>query len=299
MKIPREKFAAFSENFETLLKSKFEVFSHAVHAYLNSPYEEVIHDIRVYSRKLNEPTNILTYLKPEAEISSFSDRNREIRFALSGYRDLEVTRAYLVNETMSCDEEELKYHFRILNHIEEQFGAMKSHVDQAVGSFRIDDAHRDVDNFCRIVRDFQSQTAENFVKLTRNSIRRLITKREKSVAKCLDKSVNSRHHEDLHKLRIEVKKARYILEFLHELGLADFSKQIKRYTKIQQLLGTYCDMLLLINFLSDVACLQSEYSDSHYFIDYCRKLSRRFGRNRDKLMKKALRFNYDELYLIL
>ncbi len=299
MKIRQEKFVSFSEKFETLFNSKFEIFAHAFHAYHNAPYDEVIHDIRVYSRKLSEPAIILTYLKPETEISSLSDRNREIRSALSGYRDLEVTRAYLVNETMSCDEEELKYHFRILNHLEERLEAIKSGVDEAVRSFNVDEAQREVNNFCRILKDFQLQDEENFVKLARKSIRRLILKREKSVAKCLDKSLKSRHHEDLHQLRIEIKKARYNLEFLHELGLADLSKQIKRYTKIQQLLGMYCDMFLLINFLGDVTDIQSEYSDSQYFIDYCCKLSRRFGRNRDKLMKKALRFNYDELYLIL
>jgi CHAD domain-containing protein len=299
MKIPLEKFASFSENFETLFKSKFDVFAQAFHSYQHAPYDEVIHDIRVYSRRLVEPANILGSLSPDADISSFISRNKKIRSALSGYRDLEVTRAYLVNETMSSDEEELKYHFRILNQIEDMLDAKKTDIDMTISSFNIDEASRDVHDLCQMMKDIQMNSSDQFVKSTRSSIRKMIRKREKSVERYLDKSKKSKCPDDLHQLRIEIKKARYVLEFIHELDLADLAKHIKRYTKIQQLLGTYCDMLLLVKYMKDIAGIQSEFSDHKYFTDYCRKLSCRFNRKRNKLMKKALGFNYDKLYIIL
>jgi len=287
----------FCLNFSDLLKSKSDIFFKSYHSYFNLPYDEAVHDIRVYSRKLYVPLLFLEKLLKEKESHPYISLFREVRRKFSEYRDHEVMLFRLTGMAETVNEEHRIFHQKLLELTAEYLEKQKHLIDESLRNVIFPEPDHTVNVLCLKLRNFQHNHPDDYIKKILKTLKMMILKHERSVGKYHRSLKNGNIQENIHRLRIAIKKLRYLLEFCSELGVFDASKQVKKYSKLQKLLGTYCDDLMIRNHLKSTAKqFRNDHNDGG-FSGYCNNLSQQFGTDALKLQRKVPGISIAEYFI--
>jgi CHAD domain-containing protein len=270
-----------------VLKSKFESFCLAVNSYFHNHHEEAIHDLRVGSRRIAEALSILYYLRNNGEISELIDEFNDIRKNLSDVRDTEVIIFLLQNVKFSPSNDVVCEHAGLLNYYSDELGTKKMAADETVR--KIDISHLQEFFSELISTDFSTVKIEDDEDRTKsiflNAVKKIIQRKEKTVSKKYRNVMKSQKAKDIHAFRIAVKKVRYMLEFVNEFGMIKAGKQVRKYEKIQQVLGNYCDLDMLEKSLKKIRNIQPGRSGKKFYT----KLINTCKDHKSKHLKKILR----------
>jgi CHAD domain-containing protein len=288
-----------AEQYEVILKENFFAFAKAYEAYFQSPYDEVIHDIRVISRRLCEPLSVLDRILDLPDLQKFTRSLKRIRKRLSSYRDFEVMYSH-IRDSFRCKNDYEQHSYRlVLRHFESLLEKEKKQIEEKLRKFDIEKAKVRLHAICEYLiiqkSDADSKSPSPFTKALKSSIKN----REKQVKKY---SLNLNEQSGpvaFHHLRIAVKQIRYILEFCHDAGIADFKKQVTYYTARQQQLGQLCDLDVLENTLIPFGFSDIWPNDENNPAGYLLKHVKNLKKQRKALMKKAAKKQYSDVFIFL
>lgn len=289
---------SFSAKMENVLRSRFDIFASACNAFHNAWYDEVIHDIRVYSRKIQEPLRFLESLAPHSTIAELINECSSIRSRLSAYRDTQVLLQHLINLAADTkSEEQLQMHLQLTAILQQKLDEFNTSSEIATDIGAISGKSKDIEIICLHVRNFQNSNYETYQKLVRKELKKILLKREKNFIRSWKKMKSQKTYHQLHQARIALKKLRYALEFIHELGVMNVSKQIKQYAVLQKNMGLYCDYYLLDGFLNDYLQNNSHPANNQQMHEYIMQISGQCQQHSNQFMKKIFRFNIEDNFV--
>jgi CHAD domain-containing protein len=288
-----------AEQFQMILKEKLIAFTRAYDAYFESPYDEVIHDIRVSSRRLCEPLSVLEKFVDIPDLKKLIRSLKQIRKCLSSYRDLEVMYLH-IRENFRCKNGDEQHSYSLVStHFESLLEKEKRQIEEKLRKFDIEKVKVRLDSiFEYLIRqksDADSKMPSHLTKALKSSIKN----REKQVKKY---SLNLNEQSGpvaFHHLRIAVKRIRYILEFCHDTGIADFKKQVAYYAARQQQLGYLCDLDVLENTLISFGFSDIWPNNENNPAGYLLKHVKSMKKHRKTMMKKAAKKQYSDVFIFL
>ncbi|HEY9189878.1 MAG TPA: CHAD domain-containing protein [Sulfurovum sp.] len=208
---------------------------------------EDLHKFRVNIRKSRAFLKEFAFLFPEEQYTYFSENLKEFATQTNQKRDLDV-----IEERLEALEIE---HGKLQEEIDRQRDQEQQHIREMLQSKAFEDFFHTYQN---TLKKEKPLTAENNQDTIDTTARKVIQKRHRKIVKkieALEKEPDSRK---LHKIRISLKKLRYMLEeFQHIFGEEKSEKMINKGKKLQTLLGDYNDTVnqatLIHNYLASHA----------------------------------------------
>lgn len=275
----------------SIVKFKFDVFCQAVNDCIHGRDEEAIHDIRVGCRRMTEVLGVLGIFNITEGISDLKEVFDGIRKNLSDIRDTEVMIALLQSEKLRVHNQQEPEQSFLAEYFSEELRNKKILADETVRKIDIPFLQELIVRFAE--SNYSSDKSKDGKKVTDRSyfsaVKKTIQRKEKTVREKFRNVKQRQKPKDIHAFRIAVKKARYILEFVNEIGILKAGKKVKRYEKIQQVLGEYCDLMMLESNLKRIRNIQEDSSEKKN----CTILLKKCKEIRTKQLRKILKLKID------
>jgi len=188
-----------------------------------------VHDLRVATRRLQEAIDLLAFALPERERSRARRRTRRIRRDLAGVRDADVLLETLVSLAGRCSPDDRRALMALRPVLEARAGLPVPGLRRRLRA---------------LLRALPPVPAPALARVAA----RLLVARSAAVGRGLERARSGRAA-DLHRLRLAVKKYRYTLELMNELGLGRHARAIGAARRIQEQLGRLHDVDVLLALL--------------------------------------------------
>lgn len=238
---------------------------------------EDLHQFRVNIRKSRAFLKEFAFLFPKEQHTNFSENLDMFATQTNQKRDLDV-----IKERLEVLEEA---HHNIQEEIEQQSYQEEQQIYTMLQSKLFEDFFLSYQN---ALREDQLLTADNNQKSIEESAKKVIKELHLKIVKKIDALEKDFDEKKLHKIRISLKKLRYLLEeFQHIFGEKKIDTMIKKGKKMQTLLGDFNDTVnqatLLHNYVvSHANNLSEEKELEHILLD-------RTSKEQKKLLRKAIK----------
>jgi len=232
-----------------------------------------IHDLRVATRRLQEAIDLLAFALPERERTRARRRARRIRRGFAEVRDADVLLETLIAVAGRCAPADRRALLALRPGLQARArrariaaskragAAERARADSPAGA-RPGSAARDrigappgggvaglpVPGLRRRLRVLLRALPPVPAPALARVAARLLAARSAAVGRGLERARSGRAA-DLHRLRIAVKKYRYTLELMNELGLGRYARAIGAARRIQEQLGRLHDVDVLLALL--------------------------------------------------
>ena len=216
-----------------ILKMNFEKLIDNTADFLTTFNPEAIHDMRVATRRLRAAIKIFKEILP-TKAKDIQKNLKKLGCILGEKRDLDVFFEFILNAVNPKSVSFKKWDRKIDQSQEKNLLILKSK------------------NYSRLIESLKElktvATDKNILKVSRNRIRKKL-KKVLETASSIDSTVDDK---TLHKLRISIKKLRYVCEFFEPIfrkyicSLSDFIEKTKT---IQEILGDHQDAIKGISML--------------------------------------------------
>ena len=222
-----------------------------------------IHDLRVATRRLQEAIDLLAFALPERERTRARRRARRIRRGLAEVRDADVLIETLMALAGRCAPPDRLALLALRPRLQARvgrarivaarrgvapLGAARVGARPAQGGDGLALAGLPVPGLRRRLRALLGALPPVPMPALARVAARLVVARSAAVARCLERARSGRAT-DLHQLRIAVKKYRYTLELMNEIGLGRHGRAIGAARRIQEQLGRLHDIDVLLGLL--------------------------------------------------
>ena len=238
---------------------------------------EDLHKFRVNIRKSRAFLKEFAFLFPEEQQSCFSENLKEFATQTNQKRDLDV-----IEERLEALE---NGHGKLQKEIDRQRDQEQQHIREMLQSKAFEDFFH---TYQSTLKKERLLTADNKQDTIDTTARKVIRKRHRKILKKIEALEKEPESRKLHKIRISLKKLRYLLEeFQHIFGEDKSEKMIDKGKKLQDLLGDYNDTV------NQAALIH------HYLASHARNLSERealeerlleeTSKDRKKLLREAMK----------
>lgn len=213
----------------------------------NDPVEAV-HDLRVASRRLRAFVSVFTPLLDSEVLDRTEKPLRRITRAARSVRDLDVHMELLVDrlERAATDRERAALE-HLLEHLETGRERIRRRAEKRLARIDFDDLRLWIsaalgETVARLPHDQAAAGA-----LAEDLIQPLIKRASK------DRPANDgmEYPDDMHKLRIDLKKLRYGIELFEPVFGAHYQTLYERVEALQELLGKHHDLVVLSDIVED------------------------------------------------
>lgn len=210
-------------------------FSQAILAYkeriLLHGDPEDLHQFRVNIRKSRAFLKEFSFLFPKEQHTYFSENLKEFATQTNQKRDLDVIEERL--ETLG------KEHDKLQEEIKQKRSHEQQHIREMLQSKAFEDFFHIYQN---TLKEDTLLTADNNQDTIENIAKKVIQERHRKIVEKIEALDKAFDDKKLHKIRISLKKFRYLLEeFQHIIGEKKSEKMIKKGKKLQDFLGDYND----------------------------------------------------------
>ncbi len=237
---PAGPFTPSQKQILKIARKRLEKFASIAPRLLVSDHPDTIHDIRVWSRRLQQITNLL-FPKPRRSGSRTTIRAlRNLRRQWGACRNLDVTLDLLKQLASAAADDPSR---QAWNAVRE--GASKLRAKEFVRArqgLRRFDLIDFIDTYRRLLNRVKSQRALS-------SFGQSIEESMAEWRDALGHAKNTRQPEQLHALRLAGKRLRYRLELLADLGESNASSRVDSLKALQDRLGAWNDRHVLLQFV--------------------------------------------------
>lgn len=256
-------------------------FSKAILSYkermLQHDAPEDLHQFRVNIRKSRAFLNEFGFLFPKEQHIYFSENLKKFATQTNQKRDLDV-----IEERLEALEEK---HDKLQGDIKQQRSHEQQHIREMLQSKAFEDFFLAYQN---ALREERLLTSENNQDTMEHTAKKVIKALHRKIVKKIDDLDKDFDDKKLHKIRISLKKFRYLLEeFQHIFGEKKSEKVIEKGKKLQTLLGDFNDTVnqttLLKNYVASNTKNHAEEKElEHSLLD-------KTSKGQKKLLHKALK----------
>jgi CHAD domain-containing protein/CYTH domain-containing protein len=238
---------------------------------------EDLHQFRVNIRKSRAFLKEFDFLFPKEQHTYFSENLDRFATQTNQKRDLDV-----IEERLEALEEK---HDTIQEEIKQQCSHEQQHIREMLQSKAFESFFHTYQN---TLKEDTLLTADNNQDTIENTAKKVIQERHRKIVKNIEALDKDFDDKKLHKIRISLKKIRYLLEeFQHIFGEKKSEKMIKKGKKLQDLLGDYNDTVnqktLLQNYLASDTKNRAEKEELvHTLLD-------KTSKGKKKLLHKVLK----------
>lgn len=239
---------------------------------------ETVHDLRVAIRRLISLYETLLILNDSQEINGSVKRLKRVLQPLGYYRDLLLQSERLAKEIKKSTEGLKQYHI----YLEDQIQKNKVKVKKILKDFQLDPMAE--------FPVFQSQQDIDWYRTIQQKIEKIM-ELEKDVFKKLSMK-------DFHKMRIRVKRLRYLLEILLEIIPRIRKSHVKSLVRLQSLMGDIHDMdVLALDLLKFSLSLYPDHEGYVAIAEYVEKLREQRQTAFDQFHKEFEKFSKGKFHL--
>ncbi len=225
-------------------REQFDRFESNLHQAIATGDADAVHDLRVASRRLHDTLEVMAAWGGRKRVRRVQRALRRIRRAFRKVRDLDVLRLSL-SEAAGPDVTDAAAQAdveAILTHRRERAFATASRIGRQPKLVRQATAIDDIrEAFCRLAEPDSILLSEQLREMLRQRATALLQDdpREETT--------------DLHAARIRVKQMRYCVQLLQECGCLEAGDLMEALTRMQELLGHWCDEVVATRVLSRLA----------------------------------------------
>jgi CHAD domain-containing protein len=202
--------------------------------------EKKVHRMRVATRRLREVLGVFREGKDDSEVRRHLKKVRRLGRALGACRSLDVSRQLLQKRFTAADPATARCATLKMDGDRKK---CEKALRRELEASDFQGLRRDLERFSR---DFSAEK-----KSVARYLEKAVKKRKKDFRKNLsrfDLSVTAR----MHKIRIQLKKIRYLCEIAAQCGDAASRRALKIFKRIQTFLGDWHDAVVLADFLGDL-----------------------------------------------
>jgi len=248
---------------------------------------ENLHQYRVCLRKIRAIDSTLKVLKTEATSAKLIPDLKELMKQTNRLRDLDV---YLMNSESFFQQLDKKYHPGLTRFFED-ISLLREYEFQRVSEWLQSKAYQQK---CREIEEqihalSNAQDNNNIASDTFECGSQVINRRYLKVIKTASTLNTHSEDTDIHQLRIECKKLRYLLEFFAPVIHQSTYKQLMNIIKsLQESLGTYNDSSVQIAFLKSYLKQIHQTSPAYAAISRLKKQIKKRNKEARKHVLKQL-----------
>lgn len=231
---------------------------------------EYIHRMRVAARRLRTAFEIFADAFPKKDIKKWNKEIKRTAKALGKARDLDVQIVFL--KELRSRMKNLKYRASIDKFIKIRALARKNYQAEVTNAINQLESRR----ICEIIAETLIKPCGN---LEKNFTGKLTQKARQSIAQQLDNVLGHEIYveqpnnvEELHRMRIAMKRLRYTMETFEPIYRTKISRFIKAAIAIQRLLGELHDLDMWIDSLPVKAINATSALDINYLRRRCQGL---------------------------
>jgi CHAD domain-containing protein len=234
--------------------------------------EEDLHQLRVNIRKSRAFLKEFSFLFPEDQFTYFYQNLSDLATQTNRKRDLDVIR------------ERLKEVDRDHDLIQEDIKSQQAHEQELIEEMFKGKTFEDFVHTYRLaLQSDRLRTPDNEAGTIEETARKVIKDLHLKIIQRIDALEKNFSDKKLHKIRISLKKFRYLLEeFQHIFGEKKIKKMIEKGKKLQTILGDFNDMVNQNTLLHDY------FNTKKKNIVHCRELEKRLLGQTSKRQKKLL-----------
>jgi len=238
---------------------------------------EDLHQFRVNIRKSRAFLKEFAFLFPEKQYLHFYETLKSFATQTNQKRDLDVIKENLGKLTQK--------HSSIQKDIKQQRTDEQQHIREMLESQPFEDFFL---AYQQALKDTTCLSHDNKQKMIEESARKVIKKLHSRIVKKIVTLEKSYSDNELHKIRISLKKLRYLLEeFQHIFGEKKIRRMIEKSKKLQTLLGDFNDTLNQATLIhSYIASNVKNFSEGKELED---KLLGETSKAKKKLLRKAIK----------
>lgn len=242
------------EAFNRLATPQVAIFEHCVRDYLQNDGPEVGHQLRVAVRRLRTLLWAYRWQFPEGLADEWRRRFRDVDALIGPARDWDVIVNILLREGLPSSEPTARILLKSLEQASDEARTASRVTLASVNPERLVSSFREA--VSHVVAS-QEQCGGRLGELVQVSI----AKASKRAFKSLDRAKTGGMHE-LHDVRIQIKRLRYLLEFFSPLLRSSEVKRIHRLQRLQDALGSLNDVVVGASYLSEVPAAP-QYAIAH------------------------------------
>lgn len=231
--------------------------------------EDTIHDARVAARRLNALFEALGIICDYSDNKKLKNKIKNSRKKLGGARDIQIARIFLIKNQDNIKNFDYNSFEDYYQQIQQQ--ALET-TDQFIKKFKRKKLNKKLKK--TIKKHFQQTNEE----VSLQSLFDKINEEKENLLSEFD-LLNRNDKSSFHQLRKDLKKLRYKLEILNEIGLGDYN--IDNYKLFQDDLGEIQDIEVIREILSE------QYKDAESKNDL-KNLSDFLDQEQNKLIDKVL-----------
>lgn len=234
--------------------------------------KEDLHQLRVNIRKSRAFLKEFSFLFPEDQLTYFYQNLSDLATQTNRKRDLDVIKERLkeVDRDHEVIQEDIKAQQAREQHLIEEMLKGKTFED-FVHAYQFS------------LKSDRLHTPENETGTIEETARKVIKDLHLKIIQRIDALEKQFSDKKLHKIRISLKKFRYLLEeFQHIFGEKKIEKMIEKGKKLQTILGDFNDMVNQNELLHDY------FNATKKSIAHCRELEKRLLGKTSKKQKKLL-----------
>lgn len=238
---------------------------------------EALHDFRVALRRLRALLQAFRKALADTPAAAIEAELRAILKELGPARDTDVWREFMIRRLKTDDPVAQS----LLEVPEQQKRQHREHVCQLLGSPRWRGVKRELDALIRrALAKPTGQLAQPLARPGRKAMKKAVRRvRRRS------RGWPDLNPEEMHRLRIACRKARYLAEFLTPYGSRDLARLAARFKHLQDLLGDIHDYEVFMERLSGLPVSE----------DLRREIQRKHRRARERFEEAWERFRKNEL----
>lgn len=231
--------------------------------------EDTIHDARIAARRLNALFEALGIICDYSDNKKLKKKIKNSRKKLGGARDIQIARIFLIKNQDNIKNFDYNSFEDYYQQIQQQ--ALKT-TDQFIKKFKRKKLNNKVKQ--NIKKHFQQTNEE----VSLQNLFEKINEEKETLLSEFD-LLNKNDKSSFHQLRKDLKKLRYKLEILNEIGLGDYN--IDNYKLFQDDLGEIQDIEVIREILSE------QYKAAESKNDF-KNLSDFLDQEQNKLIDKVL-----------
>ncbi|MDM5264230.1 CHAD domain-containing protein [Sulfurovum sp. XTW-4] len=234
--------------------------------------EEDLHQLRVNIRKSRAFLKEFSFLFPEDQFTYFYQHLSDLATQTNRKRDLDVIKERLKEVDTDHDV------------IQKDIQAQQEHEQHLIEEMLKGKIFEDFIHTYQLVLQSETlHTPENVMGTIEETAREVIKDLHRKIIQRINALEKHFSDKKLHKIRISLKKLRYLLEeFQHIFGEKKIEKMIEKGKKLQTILGDFNDMVNQNTLLHDY------FNTKKKSISQCRELEKRLLGKTSKKQKKLL-----------
>ncbi|GIT97224.1 CHAD domain-containing protein [Sulfurovum sp. TSL1] len=234
--------------------------------------EEDLHQLRVNIRKSRAFLKEFSFLFPQDQLAYFYQNLSDLATQTNRKRDLDVIKERLKEVDTNHDV------------IQEDIKAQQTHEQHIIEEILRGKMFEDfVHKYQDALQSETLRTSENEIGTIKKTAKKVIKDLHLKIIQRIDDLEKNFSEKKLHKIRISLKKFRYLLEeFQHIFGEKKIEKMIEKGKKLQTILGDFNDMVNQNKLLHDY------FNSKKKSIAHSRELEKRLLGKTSKKQKKLL-----------